>query len=180
MQDQEIIEAVIGGQKQPFKILVDKYLPMVRAFFRSMGVPTELIDDTIQETFIKVYLNLNKYRPVRPFSAWLLRVARNTMIDNIRKTQNHRNLEHELSKTCKTITTSIEPSVQSEESDYQYLLENLSDSDKLLIELRLLQKLSFQEISEILEVTENSLRVRIHRLLQKMRRDIESVERSVQ
>ncbi|MBF0544132.1 MAG: sigma-70 family RNA polymerase sigma factor [Candidatus Riflebacteria bacterium] len=174
MQDQEIIDAIISGEKRPFKILVERYLPIVKAFLCSLKAPNNVIEDVAQETFIKVFLNLPKYQPIRPFSAWLLKIARNTMIDCIRKCKLDRDREFELAQ----MTSFANENKHELDSDHNYLLETLSDFDKLLIELRFVQKLSFQEMSEITDLTENSLRVRIHRLLQKLRESIDSSEQS--
>lgn len=73
------------NDKRAFNELVKKYQSPVRRFFMSHTLgDKELSDDLAQETFIKAYMNIGKFRNLSGFSTWLFSIAYRVLIDDVR------------------------------------------------------------------------------------------------
>ena len=83
--DEELVEAVLRGDRDRFGDLVERYQGrLVNYLFRLLR-NVEDAHELAQEVFIKVYQALDRYDPRYWFSTWIFRVAQNAAIDEIRK-----------------------------------------------------------------------------------------------
>jgi RNA polymerase sigma-70 factor (ECF subfamily) len=120
-----------------------------------------LASDATQEIFIKAWENLDTFRNESRISTWIYRIAVNTCLLYLRK-----------SSSRKEIRTDILPQVVSEnysnekEEQLQQMyncIQKLEETNKMII-LMILDGIEYQEISEVIGITEETLRVRIHRI----------------
>ena len=81
-----VTQVAVLHNKKAFDQLVRKYQSPVRRFFLNQTLGDEqLSDDLAQETFIKAYVNITKFRGLSSFSTWLFRIAYNVHYDYRRK-----------------------------------------------------------------------------------------------
>ena len=83
--DQELVDL---AKKNPdnFSEIVNRYWTRLFFFIKRISYfSNEDIEDILQESFIKIYKNLNAYNPEMTFSTWIYQITRNTVIDEIRK-----------------------------------------------------------------------------------------------
>jgi RNA polymerase sigma-70 factor (ECF subfamily) len=85
MTDVEIIEACLGGDKDIFAELINRYKNLVFSIILRMTKDSEEADDLAQDIFIKMYKNLSSYSPEYKFSTWVMRISSNHIIDYHRK-----------------------------------------------------------------------------------------------
>ena len=85
--DRQLARLVLGGDTAAFEYLFDRYRDAIHRLFLQRTGNAEDADDLLQETFIKVYMNLHRYSPEYTFGQWLYTIARNTFIDYVRKRQ---------------------------------------------------------------------------------------------
>ena len=85
--DRRLVELVLAGDDAAFAYLFDRYRDAIRRLFVQRLCGSDDADDLLQETFIKVYINLNRYRPDYTFGQWIYTIARNTFIDYVRRRQ---------------------------------------------------------------------------------------------
>lgn len=120
-----------------------------------------LASDATQEIFIKVWENLETFRNESSISTWIYRIAVNTCLLYLRK-----------SATRKEIRTVILPQVVSEsysnekEEQLQQMyqcIQKLEETNKMII-LMTLDGIDYPEIAAVIGITEETLRVRIHRI----------------
>ena len=85
MTDSEIIRLILQGDKDKFRILVEKYQPMV--FRTCMGFlhNKDDADDLTQDIFIKYYQSLQGFKSEASFSTWIYRIAVNASLNKKRK-----------------------------------------------------------------------------------------------
>jgi RNA polymerase sigma-70 factor (ECF subfamily) len=164
-----IVEAAKADPSK-FGALYEKYYRQVFVFvFRRVG-DEEQSGDIVANTFLKAMLALPKYiyRGV-PFSAFLFRIASNEVNMFFRKTKRERVVSLDKSDLGKMIAESGE----SDSADTQKLLlkalGTLSGDDMQLIELRFFEKRAFNEIGEIIGITENNAKVKTYRILDKLK-----------
>ena len=80
-----VTQVAVFRNKKAFDQLVRKYQSPVRRFFLNQTLGDEqLSDDLAQETFIKAYVNITKFRGMSSFSTWLMRIAYNVFYDEVR------------------------------------------------------------------------------------------------
>ena len=83
--DEELVAAVLGGDRERFGDLIERYQArLVNYLFRLLR-NTDDAHDLAQEVLVKVYQVLDRYDPQYKFSTWLFRVAQNAAIDQIRR-----------------------------------------------------------------------------------------------
>ncbi|MBD3251665.1 sigma-70 family RNA polymerase sigma factor [Candidatus Uhrbacteria bacterium] len=85
--DEELAELSLK-QQEVFGVLIQRYQErLLRYILRISGTKKEDAEDILQDTFIKVYQNLNGFDPKQKFSSWIYRITRNEVISNYRKLQ---------------------------------------------------------------------------------------------
>lgn len=82
--DKRLITDAIQGDDDAFAFLVQRHLSAVYNFAYHFAGKEEA-DDIAQETFLKIWKNLKKFRPGENFKTWMFAIARNTAIDHMRK-----------------------------------------------------------------------------------------------
>jgi RNA polymerase sigma-70 factor (ECF subfamily) len=172
-EDAALIERAAGGDEQAFRLIVEKYSRALRFHITRMVRDKEIIDDLIQEIFLKAFSNLGSYNTSFAFSTWLYRIATNHTIDHLRK------------KKLKTL--SIDEPVQSKDGEMQIeiadnstradelilnkqrdkiildALETLPSKYRMVIEMRHMEEKSYQEISEELDLPLGTVKAHIFR-----------------
>ena len=82
--DEDLIFSVQEGDNEAFDLLVVRYKDRLYAYLlRLLGNPDEAEEFT-QETFVKAYLNADKYKPIAKFSTWLYTIGTNLVRNRIR------------------------------------------------------------------------------------------------
>ena len=85
INDQLYIEKILKGDVNAFSFLVDNYKNMVFSLAFKMTKSREEAEEVSQDTFIKAYKNLSKFKGDSKFSTWLYRIAYHTSLDAIKR-----------------------------------------------------------------------------------------------
>ena len=166
-----------AAQQDPaaFKPLYERYYePIFRFIFRRTA-DEHLTADLSSQVFLQAMQKLSAYtyRGV-PFSAWLFRMAINEVAMYYRRHQKRRVVSLEDQQLTDLLADldddpqplPLEPMVQA--------LDQLKESDLELIELRYFEKRPYREIADLLEITENNAKVKVHRILERIKRRLRS------
>lgn len=120
-----------------------------------------LASDTAQEVFIKIWESLDSFRGESNISTWIYRISVNTCLLYLRK-----------QSTKKEKLTTIFPPIAAEQYTFEEedklqimyaCIQKLEEKDKM-ITLMMLEGISYQEISDVVGITQVTLRVKIHRI----------------
>src|SRR5690606_9336571 len=84
-QEASIINQIIGGDTQAFSVLVDVYKDLVFTLAIRMLKNREEAEEVSQDTFIKIYKALPKFKGDSKFSTWVYKVAYHSCLDRIKK-----------------------------------------------------------------------------------------------
>ena len=85
MNDDELMISIQSGAVDAFGEIVSRYQGMLIGFFMRNTRDVQLSEDLAQETLLKVYNQAWDYLPLGRFRGWMFRIARNLLIDNVRK-----------------------------------------------------------------------------------------------
>lgn len=122
-------------------------------------------NDLLQETFLKVWQNLDKFREQSQISTWIYRIAVNTCLTYLKKEK--RQNKEEL--TPNIIENRVEEiSDKQEQVNLLYTcIAKLEENERLIITM-VMDELPYPQIAEISGITEGNLRVKIHRIKLKL------------
>jgi RNA polymerase sigma factor (sigma-70 family) len=125
----------------------------------------DIANDLMQETFMKVWQNLEKFRNQALISTWIYRIAVNTCLSYLRVEK--RQAKDEL--TDNIIESQVEEvSEKNEQVATLYkCISRLEENERIIITL-VLDEVPYAEIAEISGISEGNLRVKIHRIKQKL------------
>jgi len=168
--DGKLVERCLQGDDAAWEAIVTTYARRIYNLGYRYTGRTDEAEDLTQEIFIKIYQNLKAFRPeAGNLLNWILKVSRNLIIDHYRQT---RRFQHTAgSEEMETMNLSDEklPDAhrlmeQSEASRFlRDGLQALSPELKEAVILRDLEGMAYQEIAQILNVPEGTVKSRINR-----------------
>ena len=177
-EDRALVERALDGDEAAYEALVDKYQRALYYHIRKMVRKEQIIEDLVQESFIKAFSALDSYQPRYAFSTWLYRIARNHTIDYLRKK--------------KLPTRSIDAPVRTQEGEVDYqvpdttyrpdkhvvedqrrtliqeAIDSLSPKYHRVIVLRHQEEKSYQEIADELELPLGTVKAHLFRAREKL------------
>ncbi|MDD6438486.1 MAG: RNA polymerase sigma factor [Prevotella sp.] len=159
-----IVEAAKLGSRKAFGLLVKCHQEAVRRFFLSQTLGNKaLSDDLAQETFVKAWTHISKFRGEASVQTWLLRIAYNVLYDY-----------HRGYKPTEDLTS---PQTRDREEsapeagllmDLKEALAVLNDSERLCITLQLMEGESIEHIADITGLNEGTVKSQLSRGKQKV------------
>jgi RNA polymerase sigma-70 factor (ECF subfamily) len=170
--DQQLIEDILAGDSQSFSILVDRYKDLVFTLALRMVKHREEAEEVSQDTFIKVFRNLNKFKGDSKLSTWIYKVAYNTCLDRIKKHQREHHLvaiDEYTERHVKTLDNALDNLEREERKQaIQDCLQLLPSKDGALLTLFYFEELSLEEIASIVGLTANNVKVKLFRSRKKL------------
>ncbi|MBT3356421.1 RNA polymerase sigma factor [bacterium] len=166
--DEELVE-LSKNDPDVFGELVKRYEQRLFGFVRRISYySTEDIEDIIQDTFIKVYKNLNAFDSSFKFSSWIYRIARNTTFDAIRKKharpQAARLEEEELIKIFRSgLDLEKEIIANDDLSKVKKIIDNMPIRYKEIFVLKFIEEKSYEEIMDIVKKPKGTIATLISR-----------------
>lgn len=176
--DEELAAAYIAGDESAFEALVKRHLPSVYTFaVRFVGSERDA-EDIAQETFLKAWKHLRRYHPgTARFKTWLMRIARNTAVDYLRKRK-----EEPFSKFAdadgESVFDEVEDEVPGPEELFSLARERetleraiaaLAPAHREVILLYIGNDLTFEEIGQALGESVNTVKSRYRRAVAALR-----------
>ncbi|MFI1745752.1 RNA polymerase sigma factor [Thalassobellus sediminis] len=170
--DQHYINLIINGDTNAFNVLVERYKDLVFTLTLRMLKNREEAEEVSQDTFIKVYKSLNKFKGDSKFSTWVYKIAYRTSLDRIKKNKKYLNdvaidefTEHQL----KTIDNALDNLEHKErEQAIQDCIALLPSDDSFLLTLYYFEDQSLEEISITMGLTSNNIKVKLFRSRKKL------------
>ena len=163
--DKVLIIAAAEGDDDAFSEIVERYQrPVYNLCYRLLGNHGDA-EDASQEAFMKAYKGLKKYDPQRPFMSWMLAIAYNQCVDQLRRNRiNWVGLEALFDRSDQQSPSAEAAAVASGEAEQvQEALSTLSTKDRAAVVLRYWYDYSYDEIAETLNLTNSAVKSRLHR-----------------
>ena len=157
-----------AGDKDAFAKLVEKYQrPVFSVCYRMLGTATAA-EDAAQEAFIRAYMALDRYDPNRSFATWLLSIASNYSIDQLRKKKvTILSMDNENYSWLAPPDPGPSPEKAALEKEKQALvqeiLSDLPETDRAAIILQFWHDYSYDEIAESLNLSTSAVKSRLFR-----------------
>ncbi len=168
-EDRRLVELALEGDHIAFEYLFNRYRDAIRQLLIQRAGSSDDADDLLQETFIKVYLHLDRYNPSYTFGQWLYTIARNTFIDYVRRRQEELPIDERFSAPASSAPNPEESVIRLQQrSQIEHYLDTLTPRYSCLIRMRFLEEYSYEEIAEKLALPLGTVKTQIHRARERM------------
>lgn len=187
MNDPEIIQSVLNGKRDNFRILVEKYRQKVFRVAIGFVHEKEDAEDLTQEIFLNAWKSLPDFRGTSSFSTWLHRIAVNACLNHTRKEKGaiisriSSFFGYEGVLQVDTPFSEENPEeviIRRERSEWlQKALDSLPEKQQTAIVLSKYEDMSQKEISEIMNITEGAVESLIQRAKKNLREKLMSASK---
>jgi RNA polymerase sigma-70 factor (ECF subfamily) len=180
----DCIRRILSGEKHLFHDLIRPCERSIYFLLFSLLKNEADAEDVAQETVIKVYQNLDKFRGDSQFRTWVLSIARNEGLGRLRKISNRRedsldaDTDDNTGDYTPAILTSwreipVEALEQKELGNLlQKAIEGLPEIYRNVVLLRDIEEMDIRETAAVLHISEASVKVRLHRARALLQRDL--------
>ena len=178
--DIELIERCRKGDSNAFRELVDNYQGRVYVFTFRMICNEEDARDVVQETFIKVWRNLEKYNSALKFTTWLYTITANCCYDHLRtgkRRKQHVAIE-QVKHTCELmLQSSIEQKIINADlaAVITRLTQELTPKQRLVFTLKELEGFEVNEISAITNLSPEKIKSNLYLARKNIREQLEKM-----
>ena len=148
-----------------FEELYIAYSPEVYRFAFWLSGDAAEAEDITSETFVRAWMNFNSIR-TETLKAYLFTIARNIFLESLRKHGNHAELADEIADHRPGMEKQIEH--ESELDTVRNILQALPEVDRSAFVMRVQYDLPYEEIARVLEISETSVKVKVHRVRKKL------------
>ena len=159
MTDEQLALSYIDGNNRAFDLLLSRTQSKLFTYIMFVVRDQDVANDIFQETFVKVIVKLKqgKYTNSGKFSAWLVRIAHNVIMDWYREQKSEK---------------IVEPTEDNEQvlADVKKMMNMLPPSQREVVFMRFYQEMSFKEIAEATNVSINTALGRMRYAILNLRR----------
>jgi RNA polymerase sigma-70 factor (ECF subfamily) len=177
-EDDELMTEVQSGSAPAFRRLVDKYERALVSFLFLNTRDWQLAEDLTQDTLLKVYDQAWDYLPVGKFRAWMYRIARNLLIDTVRRrahdalvkaVQGDRDEESLLAQVAAEVVSAEETADHRELAGHvDEILQQLPEEQRLTFTLHHFSGLSLAEVAAVLDTSVPTTKSRLRLAREKL------------
>lgn len=175
--DEYYIEQVLKGDKKSFAHLVDKHKHMVFTVALRIVRNREDAEEIAQDAFVKAYQSLDKFKQESKFSTWLYKIAYNASISKTRKKKIETAPIEVTVVENYTLDEIFENLDRLEENEQKTIIKQLFDTlnpdESTLITLYYYQQVQTEEIAVITGLSQSNVKVKLHRIRQKMHNELQ-------
>jgi RNA polymerase sigma-70 factor (ECF subfamily) len=174
MNERQILEGCLKHDKLSQKLLFDKYSGMLMGLCIRYASDIPEAEDILQESLLKIYLNIKHYSGEGSFIGWMRRIVINTAI-----TCYHRNLKHKHYVEIEELYTGEAGSESIPDTEYtaeelQKVLDLLPSGYKIIFNLYAIEGYKHKEIAEMLNIDVNTSKSQYSRARAYLRRKLEN------
>jgi|TARA_B100000959_G_C14899099_1_gene590098 RNA polymerase sigma-70 factor (ECF subfamily) len=178
-EDEALIAAALKGSAYAWEKLVKRYEGKIYNYgLRLTGNATDAMD-LMQEVFLGIYRNLHRFRGDAKFSSWIYRIAHNKAVDMNRRKRLFTNLSKSDDQPASDEFERLpsDPAYQPDSrvhqgqanQQVQKMLGKLTMDQRLVVELKIYQSQTFEEIAGMQEISINTAKTRFYSALKKLK-----------
>lgn len=168
--DEEVVDRVLAGDTALYEIIMRRYNQRLYRVARAILRDDSEAEDVMQDAYVRAYQHLCQFARRAPFSTWLTRIAVNEALARLRqRNRTHRidDGEHEGEFVMNLAEPSLDPEQTASKAELGHLLEEallaLPEPFRAVMMLRDVEELSTSEAAEILEISDENVKIRLHR-----------------
>ncbi len=180
LTDEEVVTQVLAGETGMFEIVMRRHnqrlYRVARAILRNDGEA----EDVMQDAYVRAYEHLDQFAGRAKFSTWLTRIAVHEALARQHRGNRYQELEpmseREGDPMDRVASLAPDPEQQASSSEIRRLLEEavekLPDAYRTIFMLRDVEDMSTTDAADVLEITEDNVKVRLHRARALLRKSL--------
>jgi RNA polymerase sigma-70 factor (ECF subfamily) len=168
--DQQVVDRVLTGDTALYEIIMRRYNQRLYRITRAILRDDAETEDAIQDAYVRAYQHLNQFAGAAAFSTWLTRIAVNEALRRLRLRRRSPQLEDsecDEEGPMTAVELSPDPEQRASINELRQVLEDavleLPDQYRSVVMLRDVEELSTSETAAVLDLTEQNVKVRLHR-----------------
>ena len=175
MEDKQLVRLAQEGSPEAYEELVTRYQSKVYSMALSFTRNREAADDLAQEVFLKAYLALPKFHGKSEFGTWLYRISINHIRDYLRKKGRAKEVslddvgEVSFSDREQAERAEMEKETEARRTLVQKFVQGLPEKYRIILTLRDIQGLPYEDISRVLRLSPGTVDSRLHRARRMLR-----------
>ncbi|MCF8274350.1 MAG: RNA polymerase sigma factor [Flavobacteriaceae bacterium] len=153
-----------------FKELVSQYKERLYWHIRNIVKSHDDADDVLQNTFIKIYKNINSFKGDSKLFSWMYRIATNEAITFINKNAKRLNITNEESQNLalNNLTDDVYFEGDAIQLKLQQAIATLPHKQQLVFNMKYFEEIKFKDMADILETSEGALKASYHIAIKKI------------
>lgn len=163
--DELILLYLKTNKNRALSILYKKYYDKIFSMSRKILKDKNEAEDCVQEVFIKVMENIDKFRFGSSISTWIYRIAINHIINKNKKVEYYLEIDEE--KLYDKLKYEIE--ISELEEKINQALKSLTETEQKIFVLREFEGFSYKEIAKIMDINEGTVKSKIHYIRLKLK-----------
>ncbi len=160
--DHELMQAYLNADESAFAVIYNRHSGKIYAYLKKKLNNRQEADEVFQKVFLKFHQSRKNYQAEYPVLQWLYVIAQTTMIDHFRSQNRQLKIED------MPLSQNDAPEALNHERDVG-LLDQLPNEQRQVLEMRIIDELSYEQIAASLNRTEVSIRQTVSRALKKLR-----------
>ncbi|HEY7370216.1 MAG TPA: RNA polymerase sigma factor [Thermoanaerobaculia bacterium] len=177
LSDEEVVRRVVEGDPALFEVLMRRHNARVYRVARSVLLDDIRAEDLAQEVWVRVYERLHQFAGEARFSTWLAKIALHEAWARARKARRLQPITEEMVEASDVfLSAAADPESVTLGTEMRRFLESaveaLPEPYRIVLVLRDVEELSTAETADALQLTENAVKIRLHRARAMMRRDL--------
>ncbi len=160
-EDVRLMRLVSQGDTSAFEELIERHQALVAGTVTRMLSSNSDVEDIAQQVFIRVWKSARRYVPRAKFTTWLLKITRNLVFNELRRTKRHAHVplqsEPGVEDPPVKDETNLAPDASLLELELQRTIEDailqLPETQRMALVLRRYEQLSYEQIAEVLDLS---------------------------
>lgn len=172
IEDKELVSLLTNSstREKGFRQLISLYKERLYWHIRKIVISHDDADDVLQNTFIKIFKNIDNFKGDSKLYSWMYRIATNEAITHLNKNAKHQNLGSE--ELQQHVVNNLQSDVYFEGDEIQLKLQQaiatLPKKQQLVFNMKYFDDIKYKDMSEILETSEGALKASYHIAVKKI------------
>jgi RNA polymerase sigma-70 factor (ECF subfamily) len=180
LSDEEVVARVLAGETPMFEVVMRRHNQRLYRVARTILRNDDEAEDVMQDAYVRAYEHLDQFAGRARFSTWLTRIAVHEALARRRRGKRYQVLdpisEQEGDPMDRFASWAPNPEQQTSNAEVRRLLEQaierLPDSYRTVFMLRDVEEMSTTDAADVLEITEENVKVRLHRARALLRKSL--------
>lgn len=161
--DEELMDAYIDGDDAAFRLLFERYAPILLRLTRRHLRSDELAEEIVQQTFFRLHGARNDFRRGSKLRPWVMTIAMNLVREHWRRKKRRKVTTLEVETQAAPEAEFMPIEIRQRSKLLHAALEKLPASQREVVELHWFQERPYAEVATIVGTSEGAVRVRAHR-----------------
>ena len=160
----------VQTKEQAFRVLITEYKERLYWHIRKIVISHDDTDDVLQNTFIKIFKNIDNFKQESKLYSWMYRIATNEAITFINKRAKERNID--ITEIQQQLVSNLESDDWFSGDEIQFILQKaiatLPQKQQLVFNMKYFDNMKYADISDVLETSVGALKASYHHAVKKI------------